>query len=172
MKVVSDSSPLIWLSKTGNLRLLRELYRDIIIPLEVYEEVVVTGLREGFSDALVVKRSINEGWIRIREIDPYDEELAQSLIENAAELHSGEVNAILLARRKDALLLIDESSGRALAETWGIEVKGSLYVILEALSEGLLNREEARDAVTSMIVKGFRIDPSLVARLLDIIDNF
>jgi len=61
MKVVSDSSPLIWLSKTGNLRLLRELYRDIIIPLEVYEEVVVTGLREGFSDALVVKRSINEG---------------------------------------------------------------------------------------------------------------
>jgi predicted nucleic acid-binding protein len=51
-------------------------------------------------------------------------------------------------------------------------VKGSLYVVLHALMEGMLTRKEAKDAVTSMIVKGFRIDPSLVTRVLNIIDNF
>jgi len=172
MKVVSDSSPLIWLSKIGNLRILRELYGDVIIPWEVYEEVVAKGLREGFSDALVVKRSIKEGWIRIEELDPGDEELAQTLKENAVELHRGEAHATLLARRRRALLLMDESSGRALAETWGIDVKGSLYVVLQALREGLLTREEAKEAVTSMIIKGFRIDPGLVTRVLNTIENF
>jgi len=36
-----------------------------------------------------------------------------------------EAHAVLLARRMGVLLLMDESSGRALAETWGIKVRGS-----------------------------------------------
>jgi predicted nucleic acid-binding protein len=107
MKVVSDSSPVIWLSKTGNLSILRELYGEVIIPWEVYEEVVVKGLGEGFSDALVVKRSVDKGWIRTEDLHLDDEELARTLVENTMELYKGDAHAVLLARRMGALLLMD-----------------------------------------------------------------
>ena len=44
MKVVTNSTPLIALSKINRLELLREVYRSIYIPEEVYTEVVVNGV--------------------------------------------------------------------------------------------------------------------------------
>jgi uncharacterized protein len=41
--VVSDSSPLIILARARHLELLRELYAEVTIPREVYEEVTVAG---------------------------------------------------------------------------------------------------------------------------------
>ncbi len=44
MKVVTNSTPLIALSKINRLELLREVHRSIYIPEEVYTEVVVNGV--------------------------------------------------------------------------------------------------------------------------------
>lgn len=54
---------LIWLAKAGRLDLLRDQYQRILIPPEVYTEVVVDGLREGYPDAYVVKDAVEQGWI-------------------------------------------------------------------------------------------------------------
>ena len=43
MIVVSDSSPLITLSRARQLDLLREFYGQVTIPREVYQEVTVAG---------------------------------------------------------------------------------------------------------------------------------
>ena len=44
MKVVTNSTPLIALSKINRLELLREVYSTVYIPEEVYTEVVVNGV--------------------------------------------------------------------------------------------------------------------------------
>lgn len=41
--IVSNSTPLIALSKIGRLELLKEYFNEIHIPHEVYEEVVTQG---------------------------------------------------------------------------------------------------------------------------------
>ena len=46
MKVVANSTPLIELSKIRQLELLRDVYGSIIIPEEVYTEVVIDGADE------------------------------------------------------------------------------------------------------------------------------
>jgi predicted nucleic acid-binding protein len=44
MTVVSNSGPLINLAKVGQFTLLQDLFQHIIVPLEVFEEVVARGV--------------------------------------------------------------------------------------------------------------------------------
>lgn len=172
MPTVSNTSPLIWLSKIGKLLLLKELFHEIIIPEEVYKEAVEKGLQEGFSDALVMKEGVDQGWIRILKLNKKEITLCQKIAEKAFEIHLGEAQAIILARKMGALLLIDESSGRAFAEAWGLKAKGTLYVILSALRSGLLDEVEAKEIVLTLVSKGFRIEPTLLARIIREIETF
>mgnify|MGYP001066166716 CR=1 FL=1 len=172
MPIVSNTSPLIWLSKIGKIMLLKKLYGEVIIPEEVYREAVEKGLTEGFSDALVTKEGIDQGWIKVSTLNEREIKFCQKMMEHAFEIHLGETQAIIITREMNALLLMDESSGRAFAETWGLKVRGTLYVIMEALREGLLDKDEAKEAVLELISKGLRIEPKLLARILREIERF
>ena len=170
MPIVSNTSPLIWLSKVGRITLLKKLFGEVIIPEEVYKEAVERGLQEGFSDALAIKECVDQGWIKTSKLNEREIKLCQRMAEHAFEIHLGEAQAIILARGTGALLLMDESSGRAFAETLGLKVRGTLYVIMKALREELLDRTEAKEIVLALVSKGFRIEPKLLARILREID--
>lgn len=172
MPVVSNTSPLIWLSKIGRITLLKELFIEVIIPEEVYKEAVKRGLQEVFSYALVLKEAVDEGWIKTSKLTTKEATTCRKMMDHAFEIHLGEAQAIVLARRTDLMLLIDESSGRAFAEAWGLKAKGTLYVILTAIRSGHMNSVEAKETVLSLVAKGFRIEPSLLARIIREIDNF
>ena len=166
MPIVSNTSPLIWLSKVGRITLLKKLFGEVIIPEEVYKEAVERGLQEGFSDALAIKECVDQGWIKISKLNERELKLCQKMMEHAFEIHLGEAQAIILARGLGVLLLMDESSGRAFAETLGLRVRGTLYVVMKALREKLLDRVEAKEIVLALVSKGFRIEPKLLARIL------
>jgi len=170
LPVVSNTSPLIWLSKIGRINLLRELYGEVVIPEEVYMEAVQRGL-EDFSDALVIQEGIDQGWIKVSNLNEEEAEISRRMAERAFEIHLGEAQAIQLARKINAVILMDESSGRVLAEAWGLRVRGTLAVILRALGEGLIDNENAKEHVLKLVNKGFRIEPRLLARILKEIDG-
>lgn len=170
--VVSDASLLIWLAKIGEIALLKELFGEVIIPEEVYREAVEKGLQEGFSDALIIKECVDQGWIRLCRLDENGAALCLKIVKHAFEIHLGEAQAIVLSRNLGVLLLMDESSGRAFAETWSLKVKGTLYVIMRALREGLLDKTRAKEIVFGLVKKGFRIDPKLLARIVMEIEAF
>ncbi len=171
MPAVSDTSPLIWLAKTGKINLLKLLFEEITIPKEVYEEAVEKGLEHGFSDAIIIKECVNQGWIKLSKLKPKDHDLIQRIYEHAFEIHQGEAQAIVLAREMGSLLLIDESAGRALAKAWGLKVKGTIYVIMSALRTGLIDQTEAKETVLTMVTKGFRLEPNLLAKLIKEIEK-
>ena len=166
MPIVSNTSPLIWLSKIGRITLLKKLFGEVIIPEEVYKEAVERGLKEGFSDALVIKECVDQGWIKVPKLNEREIKFCQKMIKHAFEIHLGEAQAIVLARETGVLLLMDESSGRAFAETLGLRVRGTLYVVMKALREKLLGGDEAKEIVLALVSKGFRIEPKLLARIL------
>lgn len=172
MPIVSNTSPLIWLSKIGKITLLKKLFGEVIIPEEVYKEAVERGLQERFSDALAIKECIDQGWIKISKLDEKEIRLCRKMVEHAFEIHFGEAQAITLARKIGVLLLMDESSGRTFAETLGLKVRGTLHVIMKALREKLLDNAEAKEIVLTLVSKGFRIEPKLLARILSEIETF
>lgn len=172
MPVISDTSPLIWLAKVGKITLLKDLFGEVIIPQEVYIEAVEKGLQGGFTDAQTIKECINEGWIKLSKLNIKDQSILQKISEHSFEIHSGEAQAIVLAREMKLLLLMDESAGRAFAQAWGLKVKGTIYVIISALRKGLISETEAKETVLTMVTKGFRLEPTLLARLIIEIEKY
>ena len=166
MTAVSDASPLIWLAKAGKINLLKELFEEIVIPIEVYKEAVEEDLKHGFSDAITINECIQQGWIKLSKLTPKDHNLMKRISQQAFEIHPGEAQAIVIAKEMGVLLLMDESAGRAFAQAWGVKVKGTVYVIMSALRAGLLRQTEAKDAVLTMVNKGFRLEPNLLARII------
>jgi predicted nucleic acid-binding protein len=47
------------------------------------------------------------------------------------------------------------------AEAMGLKARGTLYIIIEALRKGLLDKNNARETVLMLVGKGFRIEPKL-----------
>ncbi len=127
--VVSDSSPLIYLTRLGRLEWLRVIYGSIIIPEAVWSEIIVGG--KAFPEAVAVQSAVAQGWMNVQSIEG-EPPLAQS-----SELDPGETEAILLARKLKAILVIDESAGRAVARELGIEITGTAGVLLRAKLQGL-----------------------------------
>ena len=162
MAVISNATPLIYLTKSGSLKLFKKLFDSILIPKVVYEEVVVKGKEEGFSDAIVVEEQIEEGWISTDNLGT-----DEKLVEHATELDKGETAVIKLAKEKDdPLLLIDDAAGRQIAKSFGLEVKGTLYVILRAYKEGYLTKDQSRDILDEIISAGFRISSEQYSQVL------
>ncbi len=163
MPAVADASVLIWLAKAGRLYLLEQQYGKILIPQEVYSEVVEEGLKEGHPDAHVVRGAIEQGWITV-ETAPAEQKVG--IMRDLPEVHEGEAAAMSLAITKRAPILIDESSGRIIATALGLHPRGSLHIVLRAVYEGSLSGIEARDTVSLMVSTGFRIEPKLLERVL------
>jgi hypothetical protein len=160
--VVSNSSPLIYLAKLNRLTLLKSLFREVSIPSEVYNEVVRKGKPHGFLELKCVERAIEEGWMKVREAKQERKLLM------FPELDAGEIEVLSLANQlKASLVLIDDASGRLVAEALGLNAKGTVYVILRAASAGAITKGEARNLITELISAGFWISSEIVGKILN-----
>jgi len=61
-KVISNSSPLIHLSKMGYLGLLKDYFQRIVIPETVYKECIVEGKNR--EEVKILKEA---NWIEVRQ---------------------------------------------------------------------------------------------------------
>jgi len=167
MLIVANAGPIIWLAKIGRLGLPQELYGEVFIPKEVYAETVQRGLEQGFRDALIIKEACDKDWIKIVELNEAQSAARDRIIRHLRELDAGEVEAIVYAKDREAdLILLDDSTARSFAGSWGLRAKGTLYILLRAHKIGILNVNETRELLYELIEKGFRIEPRLFAKLI------
>jgi predicted nucleic acid-binding protein len=150
---VVNSTPLIALSRVGHLALLPALFDEIFIPPSVYEEVAQKGYGRPGSQEITLAR-----WYTIQgpqESVPLPAELLG--------LDRGEIDVILLARELEAdWVLIDEKLARQIAIAMGLQVKGTLGVLLVAYRLGLLTRTESLEAVHELAQSSVRLSDKLV----------
>ena len=139
MIVVSNSSPLIHLSRIGLLNLLPKLFGSVHISQQVYEEVAVDGLGEPGSQEVTEAQ-----WI-IRE----DVEL-EGAMQFPSNLGIGEVTSILLAQRlKSDWLILDDGQARKAAVRIGLQVIGCVGVLERAFQRRDL--DDLRGAYASLL---------------------
>lgn len=170
MIVVSNSSPLIFLAKIGKLNLLKQLFNEILIPKEVFSEVVIKGKEEGYSEVYIIEESVKEKSIRVIEEDFKNE--INKIEKYFTELDYGEIEVLLLTKKVNAdLILIDDATGRRVAESFGLNVKGTLYVILSALNKDLIDKKTTKHLLNKLISYGFRISSELYSIVLEEIEK-
>lgn len=156
MTVVSNTSPIFYLSTIGQLDLLRQLYEEIVIPIAVYDEITNVGNTDA-SAGVVPTLS----WIKTQFAA--DRKLVSTL---RAKLDPGEAEAIALAIELNAnRLLMDERLGRTAATQAGLQVTGVLGILVVAKRNNLI--QEVKPLLDALIGQvGFWVDRQLYAEVL------
>lgn len=164
--IVSNTSPLIYLAKIGKLELLKSLFKEIIIPRQVYDEIM-KGKEENYLDALFIESAVKDGWIIINET------IIEKEFKNfSRELDLGELALLSLSiKLKPSLILIDDASARMIAESKGFNAKGTLYVLLKAYKEKIISKQEIKKCVNELVFSGFRISQEIYLKFLEEIDK-
>jgi predicted nucleic acid-binding protein len=130
--VLSDSGPLIALSKINYLHILNEFFNEIIIPQAVWMEVVEKGTeRPGSKDVQ------DAHWILVNEVKDI---LGIEALKH--EIGIGESETIILAKELKAdIVLIDDRIAREIAISMGLNVTGTLAIIYEAINRNIINED-------------------------------
>jgi uncharacterized protein len=152
MLVVADTSALIALAACDALSLLDHLFTDVRVPLAVFQECTVPGKP---------LRGRLEAYLRekVTEVD------LQKFVIAVAGLGQGELEAMALYKRLRAeRLLVDDYRARKVAHLNGIEVIGSLGVLLRAKESGLV--EKVRPLLLEIRTAGVQYGEQLVAEVL------
>ena len=152
MKTVVNSTPLIALSITGYLFLLNRLFEQVVVPVSVYEEVALQGEERPGAEAVA-----QANWLVIQSPE-------RSLVLSAelVQLDRGEQDVILLAQEiKADWVLIDEKLARRVAIGLGLQVKGTLGVLLIAYQMGLISKEASIQAVQDLASSSVRLSSRL-----------
>lgn len=159
--VVSDTGPLLHLSEAQSLDLLR-LAGDVHTPPAVAIEMA--HLDAGWSSAPPT-------WIKLTQLSSPHDALAAAW-EQADLLDRGEAEALALARQIQAdWFLTDDAAARVLALSLGVEVHGSLGVVLWAAATGHLNRVTAETALRQLAVSSLWISPRVLQEATEALDQ-
>jgi uncharacterized protein len=156
MIVISNSTPLIALAKINQLQLLKEYFGGILIPEEVYDEVVRRG--SGLAGASEIAAC---DWITRTQVT---NRLAVDAL--CISLDRGEAEAIVLASEKNGLLIIDDGEGRKAARQLGLKITGTIGILLLASKERKL---DLRSALDDLKAAGFHLSNKEYDRILSLI---
>ena len=153
-KIISNSTPLIILGNIDKLFILKELYKEIIIPKAVFYELTAK------EDKAKQKLIQNLDWIKVLEVqNTENRRMYQS------KLHDGEVEVMILAQEISAdLLIIDDNAAKKTAKFLGFIITGTLGVLLKAKSQGIITN--IKIILNEMLNQGFYISENMIKLVL------
>lgn len=158
-RIVSDTGPLLHLAEAQALHLL-PLVGEISVPRSVYDEVARL-LPDWQSPAWLTIADLVEPWAR--------DAIAW---QQSGLLHAGEAAAIALVRQLTAdWLLTDDAAARLFGQTLGLEVHGSLGIVLWAARAGYLDRAQAGAILEGLLDSSLWLSASVFAEARQALDR-
>jgi predicted nucleic acid-binding protein len=137
--IVCDIGPIIHLYEAGCLHLLKQT-GEIFLPHRVRLEV---------QTAIHLDKQWPE-WLNVVKLS-LKEQTEAGAWQASRRLHAGEAEAIVLSEQKNAeWLLTDDPATRLFVSVLGIEVRGSLGVVLWNAAKRHINREETEEALDGL----------------------
>lgn len=151
---ISNTSPLVYLHRIESLALLPQIFSSIWTPPQVLQE-----LDEGRLRGYDVLNPRAYSWLEIVAPEHVPAEWF------ALDLGAGEVAAMALAlENPDRIVILDDLLARRTAQAAGLQVWGTLRVLLAAKEVGLL--PQISPAVDQLRATGMYISDELRLRIL------
>lgn len=149
MIIVSDTTSLIVLEKLDSLHLLCELFKQVLVPTVVIEEIAV-----GSPDIYEKFKQFN--CLEVTEVAQ-----TSRLSSLLSILDEGEAHAIELAICLNLPLIIDERKGRQVAKQLGVNVTGFAGLLIQATRSEILASEDAIALLDEAVKGGLRLSEPL-----------
>jgi len=151
--MISNATPLICLAKINKLVLLKKLFRSIIIPESVKDEILIDD-KPGY---FAINEAIKEKWIKI--VNPKnDPDLG---------LGKGENSAINLAKERKDKLIIDDAFAIKVAKAFNIDVIRTTTIIFKAIEKDIISKKQAISLINKLIEIGYYISPRYYSIILE-----
>lgn len=159
IRVICNSSPIIGLSLIGKLNLLWEIFDEVIIPKEVYREVVEANSYNNYG-AKELREAVEDGNIRVYNVK--NKTLVDDLY---GKLHRGEIEVIVAAKElKVTDVVIDERAARSFAEAMLLQSVGILGILIIAKKKGKI--AELKTSLDLLMESNYRISKKLYENTL------
>lgn len=153
MKVIVNTSPLLFLSKIDRLSILKK-FGQIFVPIGVISEI-----KHKQDEALTDVVKATKDWLNICVVK--DKNLFNVL---SNELDEGESEVICLAlEQKIKWVVLDDQDARRFAHRYGLNVIGTLGLLAWAKKKGFVANFRAE--VINLQKAGFYATPMLIERL-------
>jgi predicted nucleic acid-binding protein len=154
-RLVADTGPLLHLHEAGALHLIPLIGETLIAPLVLSElHIHAPGLWPGELPH----------WAGVKDLSVPDQQRATEW-QSAGLLHGGEAQALALAlEHKPDWFLTDDAGARLMAESFGIETRGSIGIILWAAATRLVARTEAESLLTALEKSSLWMSPRVRAQ--------
>ena len=147
----------------GGINLLKNLFEEIIIPKQVYEEVIVKGKEHWKNEVLAIEKLIEGGFIKIKS--------ANSVIE-LENLDKGEKECITLCKELNIpTLLIDEKEGFDACIIFNLTPIRTTSILLVLLDKKIINFNKYNNFLKELLKNGYFIDALTYEKLLKIGKN-
>ena len=150
------------------MELLRNLEEQRLIPELVYYKVVSTGIEEGYPDARRIERLVDDGVFQVVSVQETD--LYKRLRSND-RLSRADASVLSCAKRRGGTAVVDETYGRDVASTEGIETRGTVYLVLLLVKRDVLDPGVAREVIDAMLEAGWYCAPDVYAGVLRKLDS-
>ena len=163
-KVVSNSSPLIYLAKISRLNLVKNVYGKVWIPAAVFNEAVTQGKILKITDASIIEEAVGR-WI-LKERIKAETDLKYSFLDENDKIGLGEKQALKLCKQLNAdIFIVDDKEARRVSRILRIKPIGTCGILVQAHRKGLISINEAQEILDNLIKAQFRID-SIVYRAI------
>jgi len=166
---VFDATPLIYLAKVERLAIVRHLEVACVIPEQVYDEVVTTGLEEEYPDARRIDRRVDAGQFDVVSVEATP---LLSRLRTNDNLSEADAAVLACADAHDGVAVMDETYGRDVAAAEGITTRGTAYLVLTLAKEGAISVEDARSVIDGMIDEGWYCAPDVYVKIVQKLDSF
>ncbi|MDH5792715.1 MAG: hypothetical protein OEZ44_11080, partial [Candidatus Bathyarchaeota archaeon] len=93
----------------------------------VYDEVVVRGTERRVEEAIALRRLFNSGIIEV--VEQVDNEIVVNL-QNSG-IHHGEATVMSLARKLNAVAVMDDKRARHVTKALGVRLSGTPHVMMQ-----------------------------------------
>lgn len=160
--IISNTTPLIHLGKVGKLTLLKDCFGKITVPVEVLREIRAV---PGSAESILAEQAASAGWLISEQVERHPK------LEHFQGLDPGELKAITLALHTKLPLLIDDNVAKAVARLFGVEVHGTLYVLLRAYKSKLLSKPDTIAVVKAMMRNEFYLSSEVYALFLELLEQ-
>ncbi len=153
-KAIINASPLIFLSRSRHLDLLRAFADEIWVPESVATEILRRGRRDITAQAIRQTE-----WLITKSVIPIPNAVTEW------RLGAGESSVLALAlEHPDTESIIDDLAGRKCAASLNIPVRGTLGIVLVARKRGLIPK--ARPLIEDMMTAGLYLSKKVVDEAL------
>ncbi|MEJ5327430.1 MAG: DUF3368 domain-containing protein [Candidatus Bathyarchaeia archaeon] len=167
-KLVFNATPLIYLTKIGLSRIFEELKDEKLTSPSVKREVVNEGKRKGVADAIILDKLFLKGVFKI--VEPKDKNFLESLLQTRG-LHVTDAEVLTVAKEQRGTAIIDDEVARRTAKIYGISYAGTPYILAKAVSEEIITKEKAKQAINEMVYAGWRCSIETYAKIMETIEK-